>query len=128
MKTRLPPPAQVERLVERVGFFGILACASIPNPLFDLAGITCGHFLVPFWTFFGATLIGKVSGRPAEVWGWDRRGEWDRGMLGCRWGLGGVVGSSLMCVWVVSDWRIVWRWVSVKFRIADFFLSVIVTY
>jgi len=72
-------------MVERVGFFGILACASvctrglsllgigflsnsllffkfsqIPNPLFDLAGITCGHFLVPFWTFFGATLIGKA--------------------------------------------------------------------
>jgi hypothetical protein len=35
-------------------------CASIPNPLFDLAGITCGHFMVPFWTFFGATLIGKA--------------------------------------------------------------------
>jgi hypothetical protein len=73
----------VQLLVERVGFFGILACASIPNPLFDLAGITCGgeppylklfefigfvfihiafsgHFLVPFWTFFGATLIGKA--------------------------------------------------------------------
>merc|ERR1711994_1043268 len=50
----------VERLVEKVGFFGILACASIPNPLFDLAGITCGHFLVPFWTFFGATVIGKA--------------------------------------------------------------------
>ena len=84
----------VHRLVQRVGFFGILLCASvrasyvttspnhhhlkswsacllfyssihtlsskIPNPLFDLAGITCGHFLVPFWTFFGATLIGKA--------------------------------------------------------------------
>ena len=50
----------VEKLVEKVGFLGILACASIPNPLFDLAGITCGHFLVPFWTFFGATLIGKA--------------------------------------------------------------------
>ncbi|XP_055935579.1 vacuole membrane protein 1-like isoform X2 [Argiope bruennichi] len=50
----------IQNLVERVGFFGILACASIPNPLFDLAGITCGHFLVPFWTFFGATLIGKA--------------------------------------------------------------------
>ena len=50
----------VEKLVKRVGFLGILACASIPNPLFDLAGITCGHFLVPFWTFFGATLIGKA--------------------------------------------------------------------
>lgn len=50
----------VQQLVERVGFFGILACASIPNPLFDLAGITCGHFLIPFGTFFGATLIGKA--------------------------------------------------------------------
>ena len=51
----------VQQLVEKVGFFGILACASIPNPLFDLAGITCGHFLIPFWTFFGATLIGTDS-------------------------------------------------------------------
>ncbi|XP_076472868.1 vacuole membrane protein 1-like isoform X2 [Babylonia areolata] len=50
----------VHNLVQRVGFLGILACASIPNPLFDLAGITCGHFLIPFWTFFGATLIGKA--------------------------------------------------------------------
>ena len=50
----------VQQLVEKVGFFGILACASIPNPLFDLAGITCGHFLIPFWTFFGATLIGEL--------------------------------------------------------------------
>ncbi len=51
---------RVQMLVERAGFVGILLCASIPNPLFDLAGITCGHFLVPFWTFFGATLIGKA--------------------------------------------------------------------
>ncbi len=28
--------------------------------LFDLAGLTCGHFLIPFWTFFGATCIGKA--------------------------------------------------------------------
>jgi hypothetical protein len=32
----------------------------IPNPLFDLAGICCGHFLVPFKTFFLATFIGKA--------------------------------------------------------------------
>ena len=41
----------------------ICACCAqrqVPNPLFDLAGITCGHFLVPFFTFFGATLIGKA--------------------------------------------------------------------
>lgn len=46
--------------MKRLGFFGILLFASIPNPLFDLAGITCGHFLVPFATFFGATFIGKA--------------------------------------------------------------------
>ncbi|XP_078599223.1 vacuole membrane protein 1-like isoform X1 [Branchiostoma floridae x Branchiostoma japonicum] len=50
----------VTKLVERVGFVGILAMASIPNPLFDLAGVTCGYLLVPFWTFFGATCIGKA--------------------------------------------------------------------
>jgi uncharacterized membrane protein YdjX (TVP38/TMEM64 family) len=42
------------------GFIGILLFASIPNPLFDLAGMICGHSLVSFWTFFGATLIGKA--------------------------------------------------------------------
>merc|ERR1712110_1080729 len=52
--------AFMHNLVNRVGFFGIMLAASIPNPLFDLAGITCGHFLIPFWTFFGATLIGKA--------------------------------------------------------------------
>ncbi|KAK9754087.1 SAP domain [Popillia japonica] len=52
----------IEDIVQKVGFLGILACASIPNPLFDLAGITCGHFLVPFWTFFGATLIFDLAG------------------------------------------------------------------
>jgi hypothetical protein len=34
--------------------------ASIPNPLFDLAGLTCGHVGVRFSTFFAATLLGKA--------------------------------------------------------------------
>lgn len=46
--------------MKRLGFFGILFFASIPNPLFDLAGIICGNFLVPFATFFGATFLGKA--------------------------------------------------------------------
>ncbi|EDV96667.1 GH15080 [Drosophila grimshawi] len=50
----------IERVVLRVGFVGILLCASVPNPLFDLAGVACGHFLVPFWKFFVATLMGKA--------------------------------------------------------------------
>lgn len=28
--------------------------------MFDLAGITCGHFGIGFSTFFGATFIGKA--------------------------------------------------------------------
>ncbi|KAJ1945116.1 hypothetical protein FBU59_002407 [Linderina macrospora] len=49
----------IYELLRRFGFSGILLFAAIPNPLFDLAGITCGHFQVPFWTFFGATFLGK---------------------------------------------------------------------
>jgi hypothetical protein len=34
--------------------------ASYPNIAFDICGICCGHFLMPFWTFFLATFIGKT--------------------------------------------------------------------
>ncbi|EYU45646.1 hypothetical protein ABFS82_14G016300 [Erythranthe guttata] len=43
-----------------LNFFTILVLASIPNPLFDLAGIMCGQFGIPFWKFFVATMIGKA--------------------------------------------------------------------
>lgn len=46
--------------LQRNAFLTVLVCASIPNPLFDLAGITCGHFLIPFGTFFSATCLGKA--------------------------------------------------------------------
>ncbi|WVZ53831.1 hypothetical protein U9M48_004721 [Paspalum notatum var. saurae] len=45
---------------QHLNFFSILILASVPNPLFDLAGIMCGQFGVPFWEFFFATLIGKA--------------------------------------------------------------------
>ncbi|KAG0485512.1 hypothetical protein HPP92_009591 [Vanilla planifolia] len=45
---------------QHMNFFTILSLASVPNPLFDLAGIMCGQFGVPFWKFFLATLIGKA--------------------------------------------------------------------
>ena len=41
--------------IQRHGFVAILLAASIPNPLFDLAGLTCGHVGIPFATFFAAT-------------------------------------------------------------------------
>ncbi|XP_074307178.1 vacuole membrane protein KMS1-like isoform X2 [Silene latifolia] len=43
-----------------LNFWTILLLASIPNPLFDLAGIMCGQFGIPFWQFFLATLFGKA--------------------------------------------------------------------
>ncbi|KAK4773199.1 hypothetical protein SAY87_028218 [Trapa incisa] len=43
-----------------LNIYTILLLASVPNPLFDLAGIMCGQFGVPFWKFFLATMIGKA--------------------------------------------------------------------
>ncbi|KAL6526552.1 meiotic spindle pole body protein Kms1 [Orobanche gracilis] len=43
-----------------LNFFTIVVLASVPNPLFDLAGIMCGQFGIPFWKFFLATMIGKA--------------------------------------------------------------------
>ncbi|CAM8932881.1 unnamed protein product [Rhodiola kirilowii] len=45
---------------QHMNFFTILVLASVPNPLFDLAGIMCGQFGISFWNFFLATLIGKA--------------------------------------------------------------------
>ncbi|KAL4438738.1 hypothetical protein ABPG74_013411 [Tetrahymena malaccensis] len=45
--------------LQKYAWITVLLCASIPNPLFDLAGISCGHFGVPFLTFFSAVAIGK---------------------------------------------------------------------
>ncbi|KAM0898670.1 hypothetical protein ACQ4PT_021825 [Festuca glaucescens] len=45
---------------QHLNFPTILLLASVPNPLFDLAGILCGQFNIPFWKFFLATLIGKA--------------------------------------------------------------------
>ncbi|XP_038721825.1 vacuole membrane protein KMS1-like isoform X1 [Tripterygium wilfordii] len=45
---------------QHMNFFTILVLASVPNPLFDLAGIMCGQFGIPFWKFFLATSIGKA--------------------------------------------------------------------
>jgi len=59
--------AWMMRVIQQHGFYGILLLASWPNAAFDLCGICCGAFLMPFWEFFGATLIGKgvikVSGQ-----------------------------------------------------------------
>eukprot|EP00656_Telonema_subtile_P054927 TRINITY_DN8329_c0_g1_i2.p2 TRINITY_DN8329_c0_g1~~TRINITY_DN8329_c0_g1_i2.p2 ORF type:complete len:176 (+),score=45.03 TRINITY_DN8329_c0_g1_i2:936-1463(+) len=42
------------------GFMGVLVFSAWPNALFDLCGICCGHFQMPFWQFFGGTFVGKA--------------------------------------------------------------------
>ncbi|CAD7700924.1 unnamed protein product [Ostreobium quekettii] len=46
-------------MIRRCGFLGVLVLASYPNFAFDLCGVVCGYFHMPFWKFFGATLLGK---------------------------------------------------------------------
>ena len=46
--------------LKNYAFVTVLCMASVPNPLFDLAGLMCGHFQIPFLTFFIPTLIGKA--------------------------------------------------------------------
>jgi uncharacterized membrane protein YdjX (TVP38/TMEM64 family) len=47
--------------LERYGFWGVVAMSAWPNMAFDMCGMACGHFGMSFWTFFGATLVGKVQ-------------------------------------------------------------------
>lgn len=57
--------------LQKYGFWGVVLFSAWPNALFDLCGICCGHFLMPFWSFFGATFIGKalikVNGQAAVL-------------------------------------------------------------
>lgn len=46
--------------LQKYGFITVLLCASIPNPLFDLAGLLCGHYGISFFTFLGAAIVGKA--------------------------------------------------------------------
>lgn len=45
--------------LQRYGFWGVFAMAAWPNAAFDLCGVACGHFGMPFWTFFSAVVLGK---------------------------------------------------------------------
>ena len=46
--------------MQKYTFITLCLCASVPNPLFDVAGLMAGHFGVPFLEFFTATALGKA--------------------------------------------------------------------
>lgn len=47
------------KFMKRYGFLGLLAMSSWPNAAFDLCGVCCGSFMMPFWIFITATTLGK---------------------------------------------------------------------
>jgi membrane protein YqaA with SNARE-associated domain len=52
--------AQMSRWMHRWGIWVIFVLSLVPNPVFDLAGITAGVLHVPLWRFLGACWAGKV--------------------------------------------------------------------
>jgi hypothetical protein len=57
-------------ILKRFGFWGVLAFSAYPNAAFDLCGICCGHFMMPFAAFFGGTFVGKAMIKaPGQVAG-----------------------------------------------------------
>jgi len=49
----------VDWLMDHYGFVTLLVLSAIPNPLFELAGLTAGASRMNFWRFMIAVLIGK---------------------------------------------------------------------
>ena len=67
---RLQAPERIRPAVERIihsvdwlmdhyGFATLLVLSAIPNPLFEVAGLTAGASRMNFWRFMVAVLIGK---------------------------------------------------------------------
>ena len=46
-------------LLKKNGFITVLLLSSWPNAFFDMCGMASGYFMMPFWVFFSACLIGK---------------------------------------------------------------------
>ena len=58
----------MERFVRDRGFWGVFLLAAWPNALFDLCGVCCGRFRMPFAAFLGATMLGKAAVKaPAQA-------------------------------------------------------------
>lgn len=51
---------KVEGWMKKYGLWTIFVLATIPNPLFDLAGMVSGAGKIPVWKFLAVTLFGKT--------------------------------------------------------------------
>jgi len=58
------------------GFITIFVLSVIPNPLFDLAGITAGALRMPIWRFLLACWAGKTAKALAIAWLGSQSVQW----------------------------------------------------
>lgn len=54
-----PTYRKIERRLKRWGPLAVFVLALIPNPAFDIAGITAGALHMPVWQFLAAAWLGK---------------------------------------------------------------------
>jgi uncharacterized membrane protein YdjX (TVP38/TMEM64 family) len=51
---------RIRRWMERYGAWVIFAMSAVPNPVFDIAGITAGIMRIPVWLFLLAACAGNI--------------------------------------------------------------------
>jgi membrane protein YqaA with SNARE-associated domain len=51
---------RLESWMQRRGWLLLLALSAIPNPVFDIVGITAGALRYPVWSFLSVVLVGKL--------------------------------------------------------------------
>jgi membrane protein YqaA with SNARE-associated domain len=52
--------AKLEKWMQRNGTFTVFILSAIPNPVFDMAGITAGALKFPLWRFLLVCCLGKA--------------------------------------------------------------------
>jgi len=55
-----PAFVQIHAWMDKRGFMTMFLMSTVPNPLFDVAGLAAGAVQMPLRSFFVATLLGKV--------------------------------------------------------------------
>ncbi len=71
--------ARYERMrdwMRRHGVVTIFVLSALPNPLFDLAGITAGALRMPVWQFLLACWLGKTTKALAVAWLGSQSMQW----------------------------------------------------
>ena len=58
--TRRPLFQRLEGWTRQRGWLLLLVLSAVPNPVFDVAGVTAGVLRYPLWKFLGVVLVGKL--------------------------------------------------------------------